>query len=118
MHEFSICQTLVEQVLDELSRVEPPPMRILKTRIAVGELRQIVPAFLQSAYETLIKDTILDGSKLDIRNLPLLGECQGCSWQGNLSKELFRCPECESGNLKLVGGMELYLEQLEVEEFE
>ncbi len=115
MHEFSICQVLVEGILSELEKVHLESPRLVKARIVVGELRQIVPEYLQQAYEIVVKGTIVEGSSLDIKQAPVVGECSDCGWKGELLKDNFCCGACGSGKLKVVGGMELYLDNLEVE---
>ncbi|MEW6358512.1 MAG: hydrogenase maturation nickel metallochaperone HypA [Planctomycetota bacterium] len=115
MHEFSICQSLVDTALEEFRKVAPPPRRIARMRVVVGELRQIVPDFLQSAYELIIKDTPAEGSELEIAHAPVTARCGGCGWQGEIPKTDFHCPECKSSGIEVSGGMELYLESIEVE---
>ena len=116
MHEFSICQSLIESILSELDKVEHDEIkRLLKVRIAVGELRQIVPAYLKEAYSILAKDTAADGAEMEIRSLPVRGKCKTCGWEGNMPDFNFCCKKCGSENAEIVGGRELYIENLEVE---
>ena len=57
MHEFSIGQRIVDAVQDELGRLDPPAVRLCKTRVVVGALHQIVPDQLMSAYQLLSEGT-------------------------------------------------------------
>jgi len=116
MHEYSICQALVAGVLSELDQLDPPPVRLLKARVVVGALRQIVPEFLESAYTTLTNGTEAAGSCLEIRSVPVEIKCGDCDWQGPLPGRIFQCPKCESIQIETLSGMELYLEGLQVEE--
>jgi len=115
MHELSICQSILDTMLEEFRKVDPPPSRIVKVRVVVGELRQIVPDFLQSAYEMLTKDTPAEGSELEIAHAAITAKCSACGWGGGIPKTDFHCPECESLDVQVSGGMELYLESFEVE---
>lgn len=116
MHEFSICQTLVDTVVDEINKIDSKPVRLLKTRVVVGELRQIVPEYLKQAYEILTKDTVADGSTIEIKAIPISGRCEDCGWQGEMPKIEFYCRSCGSNKAEIVGGRELYLESLEIVE--
>ncbi|MBN1270153.1 MAG: hydrogenase maturation nickel metallochaperone HypA [Kiritimatiellae bacterium] len=118
MHEFSICESLVDAVLAEMRRIEPPPRRLVKSRVVVGGLRQIVPDYLREAYGILTKETPAEGSDLEIRSVPILGKCRACGWQGELQEAVFECPKCGSLDVEMVGGTELYLESMEVEQEE
>lgn len=118
MHEFSICQGLVKAILSELEKLDPSNPKLLKASVVIGRLRQIVPETLQFAYETLIKETVIAGSKLEIINAPILAKCLGCSWKGEIRENNFRCGKCGSGEIELSGGMELYLNNLTVKKNE
>ena len=116
MHEFSICEGLVDAVLSEMGKVSPPASRLLKTRVVVGAMRQIVPDSLIFAYQSLTKGTAAEGSSLDIVPAPVSATCKQCGWQGEGGHPSFQCGQCESYDLDIEGGTELYLESLEVEQ--
>ncbi len=115
MHEFSLCQELTQALLQEMARLQPPPSRLLSARVVVGALRQIVPETLIFAYETLTKNTPASGSRLEIRPAPLRLACRACGRQQEIAHWVPACPACGSPDLDLQGGMELYLDHLEVE---
>jgi len=116
MHEFSICDVIVKTVLSELNSIQPPPKRLVATSVVVGELRQIVPEQLTFAYECLTKETAAQGSRLEIRRMPTVGECEKCGWRGEMPRARFECAACGSTFATIVGGKELFVENLEVEE--
>jgi len=115
MHEFSICQSLVSTMLEAAGRAEPPAQRILKTRVVIGALRQVIPESLMTAYDVLTKETLAEGSLLEIVSVPIKGRCRTCGWDGELSKSLLRCSSCGSSDMELEGGKELFLESVEIE---
>ena len=78
-------------------------------------MRQIVPEYLTGAYEMVVKDTPAEGSELHIREVPVSAKCRDCGWTGDVREMTFACAKCSSPALELTGGMELYLESLEVE---
>lgn len=115
MHEFSICERIVEAVLGELSRLRPAPKRLCKVRVVVGRLHQIVPDYLTFAYDLLTRDTAAEGSEMEFVHAPVVGKCRNCGWSGDIELPIFRCGDCGVLDVELVGGKELYLEHLEVE---
>lgn len=115
MHEFSICERIVEAVLDEYSRLDPAPCRLCKVRVVVGRLHQIVPEYLTFAYDALTRDTTAQGSKIELVSVPVVVRCRACGWDGNIELPLFRCGGCGSLDVEMLGGKELYLDHLEVE---
>ena len=114
MHEFSIGQRIVDAVLEELARLDPPANRLSKTRVVLGELHQIVPDYLISAYGLLIEGTPLAGSELELVLAPVIGRCRACGWEGRMDVPLFRCGQCRSLDVDMIGGKELHLDHLEV----
>jgi hydrogenase nickel incorporation protein HypA/HybF len=116
MHEFSICETLVTAVLDELDRLNADgPHRLLKTRVVAGRLRQIVPENLKFAYEVLTADTPAAGSALEVRITAAVARCGACGWEGEMEDFLVRCGRCGGTDIEWRSGMELYLDTLEVD---
>lgn len=117
MHEFSICESIVRAVLEELQRHGGPDrVRLVSARIVVGRLRQIVPETLRFAYEVFTRETAAAGSALEIRTVPATAECRACGWKGEISGAAFVCESCGGVDLDARGGTELHLESLEVVE--
>ena len=116
MHEFSICQNIVKLVLKEYEKLAPQAGKLLKTRIVVGKMHQIVPQSLQFAYEVLTRDTPAADSQLEIILKPVKVICKECNWQGEINDSLFLCRSCEKANVEIVTGKELYIQDLEVAE--
>jgi len=114
MHEFSICQEIVKVILQEYEKSTPKAGKIVKTRIVVGKMHQIVPESLQFAYEVLTRETPAAGSQLEIIVIPIKAICQECNWQGEIKDSFFLCECCSSGKLELIAGKELYIKDLEV----
>jgi len=106
----------VEAIIAEAAAAGPVSKRVVRARVKVGDLRQIVPDTLQFAYETLTKDTCADSSVLEIVRAPATGVCALCAWEGELQGPVigFICAKCGAIEGKLTGGRELFLESIEV----
>lgn len=115
MHEFAIGEELVKTVLEELGRLSPP-CRLRTARVVVGAMRRVIPEHLRFAYEVMTRDTPAAGSSLAITVVPVTALCLDCGWEGQVDEMLFLCKNCGAVNLKTLQGMELFLDQLEVED--
>ncbi len=115
MHEFSICERIVETVLNELADRLSESDRLCSARVVVGGLHQIVPDYLSFAYAVLTRDTDAEGSELEVHVTPVVARCRSCSWEGGIELPVFRCAACRSLDLEMLRGKELYLEHLEIE---
>lgn len=115
MHEFSICEGLVDAVLKEAEKLEPPPDRVIRVQVVMGRLHQIVPDYLAQAFEVLTRGTPAEGAEMKMKTLPVVGRCNACGWEGEVDPPFFRCGRCEALDLDVVKGKELFLERMEVE---
>jgi len=114
MHELSIIQSVVSTITEAMGT---RPERILCVRLRVGALSGVVEGALQFGYEIATEGTILQGSKLEVVNLPVMIYCKSCAELRELDGvQSFRCPVCGalSGNIRQ--GRELEIESVEIEE--
>ncbi len=114
MHEFSICQSLVQLVLDEVTRRRLPPGSLLSVRMAAGRMHQIAGESMAFYYAALTEDSPARGSRLDIRFIDVRARCTTCGWEGALEAPRFRCRSCGGGDVSVTSGRELHLEAMEV----
>jgi hydrogenase nickel incorporation protein HypA/HybF len=114
MHELSVAYSLVD-LAGEAAR-EAGARSVQEVRIAVGALSCVAPEALEFCYEIATQGTLLEGSKLVFRRLPVVIYCDACRREVELEGiQSFRCPDCgqPSGNLRQ--GKELDLEALEID---
>ncbi len=113
MHEFSIIENLIPQVEDFL--IKGNYRRAHKIFLDVGELSGVIPDALTFAYEICAKGTLLEGSELRIRVIPVTASCEACFLKFEVHNYSFFCPQCQSRELKLLTGKELKVGEIEVE---
>jgi len=118
MHEFSLAEGLIKAVREEMVRHQPLPGKLQRIRVVVGEMRQVVPETLRFAYQTLARGTEAEGSELVIEPKPTAAECRDCSWTGPIENHLFICKQCESTNITIISGKELFLSSMEFDKNE
>jgi len=115
MHEMGIALQIVE-----IATASIPPdlgeVRIAKVNLKVGKLAAIVPESLRFCFGVASKDTPLDGAELSIEELPVLARCKQCNRQWTISKPVFKCERCSSGDLEILSGRELDIESIEIAE--
>jgi hydrogenase nickel incorporation protein HypA/HybF len=114
MHEYSICESLIGIIISELDKYDSHSS-LVKSIVVVGELRQVIPEYMETAYQLLTKGTRAEASRLVIKQVRAKLKCNNCGWEGENKNIDFCCPKCGSNNIDLTGGNQLYLESLEVE---
>ncbi|MDI6773959.1 MAG: hydrogenase maturation nickel metallochaperone HypA [Verrucomicrobiota bacterium] len=116
MHEFALCESLLAILLREMEGRGLGSARLVKARVAVGRLRQVVPEAFEAAYAALTRGTPAAGSVLKIRFIPIRLKCRDCGAESAVENWTFECPGCASVNVEVVNGRELHLESIEVDE--
>ena len=113
MHETALAQDIVSIISETLER--EPLVRLGVVHVAIGEMITVVPELLSHAYNSIIADTPLQGSVLDIDIIPITAVCQNCEKSFGLDEYEFLCPHCKSANIYVKTGNEFYIKELEVE---
>jgi len=111
MHEMSIIEALLEQVRQET----PPGAKVSSVRLQVGTLRQVVPEMLKFCYDAGVRGTLLEGSRLEVEELPAEARCRRCSLTFAVEDHWFECPRCGATGANLLKGDEIQLISLELE---
>jgi hydrogenase nickel incorporation protein HypA/HybF len=80
MHEFSIATAVAEKVT--AFAVERSPIRVLKVRLAVGELTCIQAEQLSFCYSAIVPESIIHESTLEIEPVSTVVSCPQCGYTG------------------------------------
>lgn len=114
MHELSIANSIVNAVLEEIETRNLPAVH--KVVVRVGALSGVVPEALHFNYEVIASDTPLANTILEIEEVAVQGKCQSCDCEFTVDNCNFICPQCKSGQIQVIRGMELDIAYLEVED--
>jgi len=113
MHEYSIVQALLTQC-EELAR-ENDAQSVTKVVVKIGKMSGVEPYLLESAFNTFKEQTVCEGAELILDVQPLVIECKQCGAITKLCTMYIKCPSCESVDVKVIDGEELFLMSLEME---
>jgi hydrogenase nickel incorporation protein HypA/HybF len=113
MHELGIANSILDAVRCELQR--HPDARATAVGVRIGELAAIDEDALRFGFETLVRDTELEGLRLAIEWCPRRHRCRNCQCEFKVREYDFQCPQCRAVATGCVSGNELELAYLEVE---
>lgn len=113
MHEYSVVQALLEQI-EDVAR-ENDVAKVTKIVVKIGVMSGIEAHLLEIAFNTFKEKTVCDGAKFVMNIQPLTIECQDCMSVSELEKIHYCCQECESINVKVIDGEDMFLMSLEME---
>jgi len=115
MHELSIALSILEIVEDEAQR--RGGMQVRAVHVKLGSLSGVVKDALVAAYEMARSESRFSESQLVIEEVPVVIYCHRCQAECEAeSLQLMRCRSCGSPSNDVVGGRELEITALEVEE--
>ena len=113
MHEMGIAEQLVQICLDAIPEdMVDPRVEILNLRI--GKLASVVEHSLTFCFEIITKDTPLENVKLMIESVPVKICCKVCHQEWEVDTPMFKCPDCEEGEVEMISGREIEITSMEL----
>ena len=113
MHEYSIVQALLNQC-EEIAHQNNAHL-VTKVVVKIGRMSGVEPHLLETAFHTFKEKTVCDGAWFVINIQPLTIECQACGVITVLDEIYYKCQCCESIDVKVIDGEDMFLMSLEME---
>jgi hydrogenase nickel incorporation protein HypA/HybF len=110
MHERSLVLQLIDQVCREAA--ERGLDEIHEIHLQVGEFSGVESRLVQLAFEELAPLTWTHRVELKVDTVQLTAKCEKCQCQFHVEAFRFICPECRSGDVRVISGEELQLVSL------
>lgn len=92
-------------------------------KLAIGELTFLNPGQVKFWYEMLTKDTIMEGSKLNIEEHKGKVQCPKCSYEGDfkyvddaalhMPMPTLQCPKCDNP-VEIIGGKDCIIRSIKM----
>lgn len=121
MHEFSMTTQIVNYVLEEAKKHNAK--RVNEVHLIIGKFTFLGLEQVKFAYELLVKNTIMEGSKLHIEEKDGSVKCSNCGYEGDFKYEddpvyhvpspTLNCPKC-GGVVNIVGGKECTIKSIKL----
>lgn len=103
MHEFSVMTQIVDTIISEAKRRDAH--KVERVELELGEFTMLGHEQMRFAYDVLSRDTIMQGSELEIRTVKGVIKCDSCGYEGSVkvaddtphrSVPILECPKCQS----------------------
>lgn len=113
MHELSVALSIIEGVEEELKRQGDCSVAVVHLRL--GPLSGVVKDALTFSYDLACEGTRLEGSKLEIQELPIVLYCPNCGEERPaVSLQRLSCSVCDTPSADIRRGSELEVFALEL----
>ena len=114
MHELSIALSMVDIATETAEKNGGGKVSVVYLKL--GALAGVVKDALLFSWEMASADTLLEGSRLVIEDVPVVVSCSVCEAERKLdSINKFICPVCLEATPSIVQGKELEVTALEIE---
>lgn len=114
MHELGIATAVLQAVRVEAR--QRPGMQVREVGVRLGELAGVDADALSFCFDALVAGTALAGAALKIEVCPRRHRCPSCAADFVVADYRTACPACGSTDTECVGGTELELAYLQLEE--
>ena len=114
MHELAITESLLEITLKHAA--EANAKKVNELNIVIGQMSSVVDESVQFYWDFVAQNTIAEGATLNFKRIPAKFLCHNCQTEFTLNGQPdFMCPQCESGQVQVIGGDEFRLDSIDVE---
>lgn len=110
MHELGLVYQVVKTVDEVLA--ENNLTELDEIVLQVGEMSDVVPKFLEEAWRATAPTTDYPTAKMTVEVMPALAKCLDCGYEGHVKTFAPDCPNCSSGNLKIVSGRQFDIKEI------
>ena len=113
MHEYSIVQALIEQC--ESHALQHQASEVTKVVIKIGKLSGVEPHLLEVAFETFKEASpVCFNATLEMQVQAVEILCHACGLASVLTEHCYVCPHCQSAEISITDGEDMFLMQLEM----
>lgn len=113
MHELSVAMSIVDIAIEEARKNNA--QSITEVEINLGSFSGVVRDALEFCFEAACKESIAEGAKLTIHEIPAKGMCLDCNKEVYPNELYSPCPYCDGYKIEMLEGKELKIKSIVVE---
>ena len=114
MHEIGVVRQMCKTVMEFAA--ENQIQSISEIVVEIGELSLIIPKYVEDVYPLVVEDTMLKDTKLIIKEIPGLAECDECDEIFNVVEHKGYCPNCGSFEKTVLTGKDFNIKEVHIQE--
>ena len=113
MHELSVCQSIISQVLQVAKQNHAH--QVAKIELAIGPLAGVDFQLLQHAFPLASAGTIAEHAELMAEHLPLKVRCLSCFMESDAEPNRLLCGHCGDWHTQIISGDEMLIRSIELD---
>lgn len=115
MHETAVAESILRTIIEQAEQVKAKPLSAI---ISCGQFNALNDEVMGFAFETAAAGTVCEGTKLQIKHIPLRATCKQCNTTFEFDVYQPQCTNCESMEFAFEPDAPLLLETIEFEDNE
>jgi hydrogenase nickel incorporation protein HypA/HybF len=115
MHELSIVEALIGQVVHEIERGGHHG-RVTRLDLTIGRLSGVSVDSVRFAFQLLAPGTVVERAEIHVDQPKAACVCGECGRRTEIDEIVARCPACHGDRIHIEGGNELLLQTIDLEE--
>ncbi|MDZ4171820.1 MAG: hydrogenase maturation nickel metallochaperone HypA [Methanobacteriaceae archaeon] len=123
MHELSMADAIVKTVIESAEKNDA--IEVLEVTVELGQMTMLNPEQIKFMLDVLSEDTILEGAKFHMEEIPIEIKCESCEFEGKIEFEgidyyspIVKCPKCEGREITITSGRECNVKNIKIEQRE
>jgi hydrogenase nickel incorporation protein HypA/HybF len=113
MHEMSLVESIVQLIEDSAAKERFSSVKLVA--VEIGRLSSVEPEALAFCFDAATRGSIADGARLEIHHVPGRAMCLQCGADVEIENLYDPCPKCGAFGLRVTGGTEMRVKELEVD---
>jgi hydrogenase nickel incorporation protein HypA/HybF len=112
VHELSITQNILDIALEHAQKAGAS--RIGRINLVIGDMTGVAEECVRFYMGAISKGTAAQEAELVVCRVPITARCQDCGEDFEVQDFRWACPCCQSTRSDIVGGKELLVDSIEV----
>jgi hydrogenase nickel incorporation protein HypA/HybF len=112
VHELAITESILDIALAHAR--EAKATRISRINLVIGEMTGVAEPCVRFYLGFLTRGTAAEQAEINVRRVPATVRCRACGEHFEVVESKWDCPRCEGTNTEIIGGRELLVESIEV----
>jgi hydrogenase nickel incorporation protein HypA/HybF len=113
MHEIRLATDLARIVTETAARENLS--KVTRINLQFGEMIQVVPDIFRFAFSEAVKGTTAEDAEIALEIVPVILCCNICHKEFVIDDLNFQCAYCQSVDLEIIHGKEMFVKSLEGE---
>jgi hydrogenase nickel incorporation protein HypA/HybF len=114
VHELTITQNILDIALEHAQ--EAGASKITKINLVIGEMTGVAEDCVRFYMDAIGRGTAAEEAEITVRKVPVTARCRDCAGSFEVKDFRWVCPSCQGTRSDVVGGKELFVESIEVDD--